>query len=53
MEKIIAVIIGKSRDLEHILFEGGWNSNQVRGPSFYWFDRNSFFFSCLYDFRWM
>ena len=35
MEKIVAVIIGKSRDLEHILFEGGWNSNQVRDPSFY------------------
>jgi hypothetical protein len=32
MEKIIAVIIGKSRD---ILFEGGRDSNQVRDPFFY------------------
>jgi hypothetical protein len=33
MEKIVAVIIEKYRDLEHILFEGGWNSNQLRDPS--------------------
>jgi len=32
MDKIIAVIIGKSRD---ILFEGGRDSNQGRDPSFY------------------
>ena len=35
MEKIVAVIIGKYRDLEHILFEGGWKSNRLRDPSFY------------------
>lgn len=35
MEKIVAAIIGKHKDLEHILFEGGWNSNQLRDPSFY------------------
>jgi len=33
MEKIVAVIIEKYRDLEHILFEGEWNSNQLRDPS--------------------
>jgi len=32
MDKIIAVIIGKYRD---ILFKGGRDSNQRRYPSFY------------------
>lgn len=34
MEKVVAVIIGKSRAYP-ILFEEGWNSNQIRDLSLY------------------
>jgi hypothetical protein len=45
MEKVVVVNIDNSRDLEHILFGGGWNSDQV--GSFLPFDFIKIVFSFL------